>query len=214
MRREQFTFYRSYYDALKNLPEKERAKVLFAILEYALDEQEQNNLEGVCAACFLLIRPTLDSGRIKAANRKNKTKTNEEQNENKVETKAEQNRKEKEGEKERDVEREREIEVERENDSSPPKAPVAARRFTPPTVEDVAAYCRERGSNVDAQRFVDFYASKGWKVGNAGMKDWRAAVRTWEGRDNRMPAAGAGGAHGTTNPFLQLAQELEEREGR
>ena len=206
MRREQFTFYRSYYEALKNLPEKERAKVLFAILEYALDEQEQNKLEGVCAACFLLIRPTLDSGRIKAANRKNKTKTNEEQNENKAETKSEQNRKEK--------EKEREVEVERENDSSPPKAPVAARRFTPPTVEDVAAYCRERGSNVDAQRFVDFYASKGWKVGNAGMKDWHAAVRNWESRDNRMPAAGAGGAHGTTNPFLQLAQELEEREGR
>nr|DAG66351.1 MAG TPA: hypothetical protein [Caudoviricetes sp.] len=217
LRREQFTFYRSYYDALKNLPEKERAKVLFAILEYALDEQEQNNLEGVCAACFLLIRPTLDSGRIKAANRKNKAKTSEEQNGNKAETneeqtknktktKAEQNRKEK--------EKEREVEVERENDSSPPKAPVAARRFTPPTVEDVAAYCRERGSNVDAQRFVDFYASKGWKVGNVGMKDWHAAVRTWESRDNRIPAAGAGGAHGTTNPFLQLAQELEEREGR
>ena len=192
-----------------------------------MDEQEQNNLEGVCAACFLLIRPTLDSGRIKAANRKNKAKTNEEQNENKAETneeqtknktktRAEQNRKEKEKESEREVEKEkeREIEVERENDSSPPKAPVAARRFTPPTVEDVAAYCRERGSNVDAQRFVDFYASKGWKVGNVGMKDWHAAVRTWEGRDNRMPAAGTGGAHRTTNPFLQLAQELEEREGR
>ena len=113
MRREQFTFYRSYYDALKNLPEKERAKVLFAILEYALDEQEQNNLEGICAACFLLIRPTLDSGRIKAANRKNKAKTSEEQNENKTETneeqtknkaetRAEQNRKEREVESEYD----------------------------------------------------------------------------------------------------------------
>lgn len=214
MRREQFTFYRSYYDALKNLPEKERAKVLFAILEYALDEQEQNKLEGVCAACFLLIRPTLDSGRIKAANRKNKAKTNEEQNENKAKTKAEQNNKEKEKEKEREREVEKEGEVERENDSSPPKAPVAARRFTPPTVDEVAAYCQERGSNVDAQRFVDFYASKGWKVGNAGMKDWHAAVRNWESRDNRTPAAVSMGAHGTTNPFLQLAQELEEREGR
>lgn len=123
MRREQFTFYRSYYDALKNLPEKERAKVLFAILEYALDEQEQNKLEGVCAACFLLIRPTLDSGRIKAANRKNKTKTNEEQNENKAETneeqtknktktRVEQNSKEKEKESEREVEKEREVESE------------------------------------------------------------------------------------------------------
>ena len=58
------------------------------------------------------------------------------------------------------------------------------KRFTPPTVEDVAAYCRERGNGVDAQRFVDYYASKGWKVGNAGMKDWHAAVRTWERDDS------------------------------
>lgn len=59
------------------------------------------------------------------------------------------------------------------------------KRFTPPTVEDVESYCRERGNAVDAQCFVDFYASKGWKVGNAGMKDWHAAVRSWERRDNK-----------------------------
>ena len=52
--------------------------------------------------------------------------------------------------------------------------------FTPPTKDEVKAYCLERKNNVDAQRFVDFYASKGWKVGNQPMKDWRAAVRTWE----------------------------------
>lgn len=57
-------------------------------------------------------------------------------------------------------------------------------RFSPPTVEDVSAYCKERKNRVDAQRFVDFYASKGWKVGQNPMKDWKAAVRTWEQRDN------------------------------
>lgn len=56
----------------------------------------------------------------------------------------------------------------------------AAPAFHPPTVEEVKAYCLERKNSVDAQRFVDFYASKGWKVGNQPMKDWRAAVRTWE----------------------------------
>ena len=55
--------------------------------------------------------------------------------------------------------------------------------FTPPTVEEVSAYCRERGNAVNAQTFVDFYASKGWKVGNSPMKDWKAAVRTWEKRE-------------------------------
>lgn len=55
-----------------------------------------------------------------------------------------------------------------------------AKRFTPPTVEEVAAYCAERKSTVDAQRFVDYYESNGWKVGRNRMKDWKAAVRSWE----------------------------------
>lgn len=56
-------------------------------------------------------------------------------------------------------------------------------RFSPPTLEEVRAYCRERGNHVDAGRFFDFYTSKGWKVGSQPMKDWRAAVRTWERDD-------------------------------
>lgn len=57
--------------------------------------------------------------------------------------------------------------------------------FTPPTVDEVRAYCQERGNNVDPQRFVDFYESKGWFVGKNKMKDWKAAVRNWEGRDKQ-----------------------------
>ena len=52
--------------------------------------------------------------------------------------------------------------------------------FEPPTVEDVAAYCKERMNDVDAERFVDFYEAKGWMLGKNKMKDWKAAVRTWE----------------------------------
>ena len=70
------------------------------------------------------------------------------------------------------------------NPNPNPKCTRAQVRFTPPSVDDVRAYCQERGNRVDAQRFVDFYASKGWRVGNQPMKDWRAAVRTWE-RDDR-----------------------------
>ena len=53
-------------------------------------------------------------------------------------------------------------------------------KFIPPTLEDVAAYCRERNNNVDPQRWLDHYTSNGWRVGKNPMKDWRAAVRTWE----------------------------------
>jgi hypothetical protein len=54
------------------------------------------------------------------------------------------------------------------------------KRFTPPSVDDVAAYCRERKNHVDPQQFVDFYSGKGWKVGKNSMVDWKACVRTWE----------------------------------
>ena len=54
-------------------------------------------------------------------------------------------------------------------------------RFVPPTLTQVEEYCQERGNNVDPQRFIDFYASKGWMVGKVKMKDWKAAIRgTWE----------------------------------
>ena len=58
----------------------------------------------------------------------------------------------------------------------------ARKRFTPPTLAEVTAYCRERQNAVDPQRFIDYYTANGWKVGKNSMKDWKAAVRTWEGK--------------------------------
>lgn len=58
------------------------------------------------------------------------------------------------------------------------------KRFTPPSVDEVAAYCRERRNAVDAQRFVDFYAASGWMRGKTPVRDWKACVRTWERNDN------------------------------
>ncbi len=49
-----------------------------------------------------------------------------------------------------------------------------------PTLDEVKAYCDERGNRVDPERFIDYYTSNGWKVGKNPMKDWKAAVRTWE----------------------------------
>ena len=60
------------------------------------------------------------------------------------------------------------------------------RRFTPPALEEVTEYIREKDYKVDPEAFIDFYASKGWKVGNQAMKDWKAAVRTWARRDRKQ----------------------------
>lgn len=58
-------------------------------------------------------------------------------------------------------------------------------RFSPPSPADVDAYAREAGIKVNGQAFCDFYASKGWKVGDSPMKDWKAAARNWARRDNQ-----------------------------
>jgi hypothetical protein len=55
-------------------------------------------------------------------------------------------------------------------------------RFVKPTIEEVRAYCRDRGNTIDPEAFVAYYESKGWKVGTAPMRDWKAAVITWERR--------------------------------
>lgn len=62
--------------------------------------------------------------------------------------------------------------------------------FVPPTVEQVAEYCRERGNTVDPAAFVDFYASKGWMIGKNPMRDWKAAVRTWEKNEGAFRSNG------------------------
>ena len=66
------------------------------------------------------------------------------------------------------------------------------KRFTPPTLEEVNAYCQERRNGIDPERFIDFYQSKGWKIGSNPMKDWKAAVRTWEKRDAKPQEAPKG----------------------
>ncbi len=63
------------------------------------------------------------------------------------------------------------------------EAPLSCKRFVKPTLEEVKEYCLNRKNNIDAQQFIDFYESKGWKVGNQSMKDWKACVRTWEQRN-------------------------------
>ena len=54
------------------------------------------------------------------------------------------------------------------------------KKFVPPSQEEVRAYCKERNRGVDPDKWWDFYQSKGWKVGQNKMVDWKAAVRTWE----------------------------------
>ena len=72
--------------------------------------------------------------------------------------------------------------------ATPPKRP----HFVPPDVSEVATYCSERKNGIDAAAFIDYYAARGWKLnGGQTMKDWRAAVRTWERRNKAEQRGGS-----------------------
>lgn len=80
--------------------------------------------------------------------------------------------------------------------------------FVPPTVEEVKAYCDEKGYSVDPSQFVDFYESKGWLVGKSKMKDWKASVRTWQ----RNHKTDSGGKKNSINDFQQRKYDVREIE--
>ena len=106
--------------------------------------------------------------------------------------------------KEKDKDKNKDKDNEREYEGfAPVSAAMAASRARsmPPSLEEIESYCRERGNGVNAQRFMDFYTSNGWRIGKVPMKDWKAAVRSWEtnGMDER------------TNPVLKQT-ELTDRE--
>ena len=79
-------------------------------------------------------------------------------------------------------------------------------RFTPPTHEEILEYCKSRNNSVDAQRFIDFYESKGWMVGKNKMKSWQAAVRTWE---NDSKPSNTTTANPVRNKFNNFNQQTE-----
>lgn len=103
-------------------------------------------------------------------------------------------------------EKEEDKEKDKEEDKDKDRVNTRA-KFAPPSLQEVTDYCRERGNGVDPERFVDFYAAKGWKVGNQPMKDWRAAVRTWEKREERIPQKPR------RKSFAEIAAEMD-KEGR
>jgi hypothetical protein len=85
----------------------------------------------------------------------------------------------------------------------PPTTKTTTRRFEPPSVEEVRGYCAERKNKVDPERFVNYYSANGWKVGKNSMKDWRAAIRTWEGNQQ----AGSSGPTGKRVGFQSYGQD-------
>ena len=174
----------SYYDAIRPLPDNQRLALYDAIMDYAFGGKEPDGLSPILKGYFVLLRPNIDSsskrysasvGNGKKGGRPPKGKPNG--NPGKTQAKPSENQ---EKDKEKEMEREMEGMGDAPSALTPTPTPEPRSCFVPPTLEEVAAYVRERGSMVDPQEFIDFYAAKGWMVGRNKMKDWKAACRNAE----------------------------------
>lgn len=119
---------------------------------------------------------------------------------------------------ETETETETEQEQDTETETKPPKAPAPAppksKTFQKPTVEEVRAYCLERNKGIDPQQFCDHYDSNGWRVGGkAPMKDWKAAVRTWEKNEYGRGGGNTEPHHGSITAGMDFGLEPDEPKG-
>ena len=184
---EYFCCYHSYMKKCEKLTDQELGRLFRALMKYS-ESGERPELAGRESIAFDFIADDIDRSRSsyeeickknmengklggRPKNRKNRTVLEETQKsqykyEDEYEYKSKSKR-------------------EYKNESvSPPKSPSRGTRFTPPAVEEVAAYCQERKNGIDAQHFVDYYARQKWKLSNGNaMADWKASIRTWESRD-------------------------------
>ena len=179
-----FVLYDDEYDYIKLLSFEERGKLLTAIYEYRLFGETSILLSEAGAMLFQVIKNHLDRDAKKYVakceknkqaieSRWNKSNTNEYE---RIRTNT----------KHTDNDNDNVNDNVNDNDTELPKGnnkentKEKRKRFLPPTLEEVREYCYERQNNVNASQFVDFYTANGWKVGKNTMKDWKAAVRTWE----------------------------------
>ena len=180
MSQESFVFYRSFYKAIKNLDDMTLAETVKAICAYALDGEE-TELEGISEIILDMAKPQIDANTKRREDGKKGGRP-------KKETIGFQEKNHRLENEKPNVNENENVNV-NENVNEKKSGDKPHRSFKPPAVDEVRAYCNERKNDVDAQSFVDFYESKGWLVGKVKMKDWKAAVRTWErrGSSGRSP---------------------------
>jgi hypothetical protein len=180
--------YTDFAEAMEALSDAERGRLFMSMLQYA-STGEAGTLSGAERFVWPIAKQNIDRAQAelekRAENgRKGGRPKKATESEGKQPKAKESKKKQTKDNKDKDKDKENNIIPLSPNGDCPPKGErPPEKRFVKPTADEVRAYCAERGNHVDAQAFVDFYAAKGWKVGNAPMKDWKAAVRTWEQRD-------------------------------
>ena len=182
MAREYFNAYHSYLKSIEPLNDTERGRLFTALLFYSSTGKEPE-LRGNERFIFPMMREQIDRDCDKY-NKKcesNRQNIKVRWNTNEYERIPDDTKNTKEKEKTKEKRKTKES----INGASAPRS-----KFTKPSVEEVRAYCKERGNKVNPATFCDFYESKGWKIGKDPMRDWKAAVRTWERREPQTESYG------------------------
>ena len=195
MANDSFVFYRSFYEALQNVPKKHRAAIYEAVFAYAFESREVS-LSGVPRALWELIRPQLDASQRRYENSKKGAEYGKMGGRPRKNTEKEKPLK---GYEEKTLNYNSNSNVNvndnyngeslraRARDTLPKQDFFYQSQFIPPTLEEVESYCRERNSKIDAGKFVDFYTANGWMMGKTPMQNWQAALKVWEKRPEREP---------------------------
>lgn len=205
-------FYRSFYEAIKGLKLTDQAKVYDAVFAYALDGIEPE-LSGITKSIFTLIKPQIDANikrRTNGSKGGRPTKTNGYENEKPMVTENDTEVTQNEKPNDNLIKKVKVKVNEKVNDKESVRE--KPQRFSPPTLDEIRAYCAERHSNVDPAKFLAYYESNGWMVGRNKMKDWKAAVRSWERSDFDKPKPLDGMERNNDNRLRMLEEQALRRE--
>lgn len=194
---EYIPFYYSYRKKIEKLSDQEVGRLVRALLEYG-EAGEAEELTGRESIAFDFIADDIDRAKKSyedkcTKNRANSMKRHEKETDVRPNTteydRIQSNTTVYESYQSKDKTKSKD----KTNISSPNgERDTRAKRFVPPAVDEVRAYCAEKGYDVDAETFVDFYAARGWSYGQGKpVKDWKAAVRTWVNRDKERAEKGA-----------------------
>jgi hypothetical protein len=184
----------------KEYDDEEKGRLLLAMLRYAKDGTE-GTLTGNERFVFPVFKAQIDEDI-----RVYETKVSNGSNGGRPPV---NNRKPKETENNRTEPKETETAKKEERRNKKEDKRESIRRFTPPTIEQVTEYCRERNNGVNPVKWFNYYTANGWKVGKNPMKDWKAAVRTWEegGRNNGQYGSSNGGSDGKIRSAYSFLDE-------
>ena len=174
--RDSFVFYRSFHNALSKLSDADRLAAYDALVEYGLDGLE--DAEGVSAAILEAFKPLIDANNRRYENGK---KGGRPTSENQDETKPKPNHNQTIITEEPNHNLNEKCEM--RNEKCEKVKDKREGRMTRPTLEELRAFCKDHKLKTDPEAFFAYYESNGWKVGKNPMKDWKAALRTWEKRE-------------------------------